>query len=354
MDVNTSFTNATLPDVDEPLVSKKAESAVNNSSVGHEYEYYFFDLEAYFSAFKFQLEIFLMTRLSIFIVVIAFIGNILIIIVLSRKRNRHFSTSIFISSLALADFFVILSLLEGWLMRNNLILAAYSDLDCKLRSFLTKTGQYASVWMLVAISIERALSVKLPLKVKTIFTINFARFYVILVWILSVAKTSLNASFIVFLTRVIRKPDCYVEKTLIDVYNIDLILHSVLTILPLLIIFVCTLITISSLLQNRLRKSKSNKAQIKSITITLLLVNLVYLFTVSPQIIHEIYMQIWINLNKYRFWTFDDYNNYAVLLNLFSFLGFLNHASNFFIYFLSGSRFRAETKELLLSCIKRK
>ena len=333
----------------------------NNSDTNDGPEYYqfytsSFNYKEFFSAFRFQLDQFLWKYMTIVVTLLSIFGNTIVVLVLMRKKNRLFSTSIFITNLAISDIMVSLSAFEGFLLIHKYIRETYSDFDCKFRTFIPKAAQYVSVWMLVFISVERAMSVKLPLKVKSIFTVRFARNLVIIVWGLSIAKASINVMITKLQDNVSGSPACFLDiLNFPALYYVDLILYSSLAvIIPYPIVLICTIITISSLLQNKLRKSKSNKAQVKSITVTLVIVNVVYLLSVAPAVIYEIYSLAWIRFNKFLQWTIVDFYNYVVLLNIFSFVSFLHHAVNFLIYFLSGSRFRAETKAMMSSCIRQR
>jgi hypothetical protein len=340
-------------------VSDNFTLTMNNSNAGGPPEYYYyysFNYVEFFKGFRFQLDIFLWKYFSLVITILAFFANLIVAAVLLQKKSRNFSTSIFITNLAIADMFVCLSPFEGFLLMHRIVDETYSDFDCKFRMFIPKVTYYVSVWMLVFISIERALSVKLPLKVKTIFTLRSSRILVIIVWVLAIAKVSLNVSFVAMQANIAGILGCFMTlSTTPTLYYIDLVLYSCFAILiPYPIILVCTVITISSLLQNKIRKSKSNKTQVKSITITLVIINIVYLVSVAPGVVYEIYTIFWMRLGGFVEWTFVEYYNYIALLNIFTFMEYLHHALNFFIYFLNGSRFREETIDLLFFCFRKK
>ncbi|XP_060607912.1 uncharacterized protein LOC132760043 [Ruditapes philippinarum] len=103
-------------------------------------------------------------------------GNIVTMIILSRKRNKPSSTTVFLSAKAFADLFVILFMLPRWWL---VYLVGFDvrhihNIVCKLQFFGNYfNGSYGS-FLLAAVTIERALCTAKPYMVKNICTANIA------------------------------------------------------------------------------------------------------------------------------------------------------------------------------------
>ncbi|XP_060600294.1 melatonin receptor type 1A-like [Ruditapes philippinarum] len=303
-------------------------------------------LLAFLEELRFKVGRFLWERLSIAFAIISVIGNGFIIAVLA-KGNKHFcSTSLFILSLALADLFVTGYYIEGFFYNNGYILNSYNSLDCKLRLFLSVLGYDASPLTLTLISIERVCCVVVPHKVKNMFTRKVAIFLVLAVWTISLADTVLfayikrhlrTASGGVCVIIPIETPVTYMIKTVIDV-----ILKNV----GWLVNVICTIIIIRSLLHNSVvRKGKSVKTPVKSVTLSLLTVNIVYVLFVTPMVMYDGYNLLFAP----RHVSIFEFYNHVIEHAILKFFSHINNVLNIFIYFLLGAKFRQESKEFLLS-----
>jgi hypothetical protein len=118
--------------------------------------------------------------------------------VLAKSDKKHFSTSLFIMSLALADLFVSGYFIDGFLIANDYIRGSYNVFDCKLRHFLSGVGSEASPFTLTLISIEREFCIVVPHKVKHIFTRRVSICLTLFVWLFSKASKSMRAENNVF------------------------------------------------------------------------------------------------------------------------------------------------------------
>lgn len=105
-------------------------------------------------------------------------GNVLTVFVLRTKRFQQTSTGIYLTVLAIIDlFYLICSLLILiinfiWIFPNKL--KDLSSVACVLISYFQYTLTYISVWLLVSVSVDRAVWVSLPFRAKYICTIRNA------------------------------------------------------------------------------------------------------------------------------------------------------------------------------------
>ncbi|XP_060566512.1 C-C chemokine receptor type 4-like [Ruditapes philippinarum] len=307
------------------------------------------ELFAMLEELRFKVSDFFWERLSIVFAIISVIGNCFIIAVLGKKGEKLSSTSIFILSLALADLFVSGYFIEGFLVSNDYILGAYSTFDCKFRRSFQILGRNASPLTLCLISVERVFCVVIPHKVKNIFTRKVAFFLLLAVWSISLAFISLYAFNYIFVITSLGNHLCvipYSEKYISVTYRISSIMGFVLKNGTWLINVICMIIITRTLIQNVVvRGGKSVKTPVKSVTLSLLTVNAVYILFMTPIVLYDGYVMAFMEkeLNLFEFY------NHINVHNILQFLSNINNVLNIFIYFLLGAKFRKDSKEFLLS-----
>lgn len=95
------------------------------------------------------------------VVIIGLIGNILTFVVFSRRKFRNNSISIYFRALAIFDSFIVLeAVINFYLIFYKYYIAQYSDTVCKLVSYSSYTFGSIPGWILIALSIEKLLSMK--------------------------------------------------------------------------------------------------------------------------------------------------------------------------------------------------
>lgn len=95
------------------------------------------------------------------VVLIGLIGNILTFIVFARRKFRNNSISINFRALAIFDSFIVLeAVINFYLIFYKYYIAQYSDSVCKLVSYISYAFGSIPGWILIALSIEKLLSMK--------------------------------------------------------------------------------------------------------------------------------------------------------------------------------------------------
>ena len=360
-------------------------------------------------------------------------GNIMTIIVLTNKRNKKTSSSIFLTFLAFADLLMMTMMLPRWwlIYLFGFDVRHLHNTVCKIHFFVSYFGSCYSASLLAAVTIERTICTVKPYRVKAICTVQIATFISVGLALTVCAihghilagmklyevnfnettQTS-NNSF----------PDDTIEKATnicdsvqdhdfkmknddldrfmleencgrsffssaegkTDVKLVNFVsvgkttearkvkvcwyyddnygnyfsgIHQTVAtvcylIIPETIFFVGGLIIARSLqksrnLRMRMRteymSTASNRPAFDSratqITLTLLLVNIVFVLTTSPAFIFRIGMSSW--LDEDTGMTVTQETVWAIV-NL---MIFFNHSVNFILYFLSGYRFRRQVLE---------
>ncbi|CAG5131823.1 unnamed protein product [Candidula unifasciata] len=106
------------------------------------------------------------------LIIFGTIGNLICVAVMCRRNMRSSNASVYLIALALADT----SVLYTGLLRQFIIaltgvdLRNKSNLSCKINSWIVYVALDTSVWILVAFTFERILSVFVPHKVKSYCT----------------------------------------------------------------------------------------------------------------------------------------------------------------------------------------
>ncbi|XP_053381557.1 kappa-type opioid receptor-like [Mercenaria mercenaria] len=327
----------------------------NQTNLNRQYYYYNYGSGEPFNIFDLlpvtyrNARIFLYNYLVIIIWIVSILGNTLVILVLSKKRNRRFSTSIYLKGLALADLSVNTSnTFILYFLAHGYINPPASDNECRYRNVFQFSIAFISTWMLVVISIERVMSVWMPFKVKRLCTANIAHVIIIAIWILFLGLGFLHESVMVYF-----QLGCTITPEYSELYHnyLTWVLISIKYIIPYAIIFTSSIIIIATLLNRKIRKHSSEKRNRDgSVNIALLSVNIVFLLTNSPYIFFYLFAE---------YTSFDDENillSYAYYFFWKIYLQVVNDcnsAVNVFVYFLVGSRFRADVKELIFGCFRK-
>ena len=105
------------------------------------------------------------------LIAVGVIANILTLLVVTRPRSRRQSTSLYLTVLAVCDIFVlVLDFINNYPKGFDVNLIAQSHTVCVLYRWLFSVCFMYSAWVVVLLTVERALIVWFPLHAKTKFT----------------------------------------------------------------------------------------------------------------------------------------------------------------------------------------
>lgn len=281
-------------------------------------------------------EIVLQNLETFFIAPLGILGNILIIIILTQKKNRHFTSSVFFTSLAVSDTITISSGVYNSYIRY----VERNTAECKVSTFLGYTSVQLSSGILVGVAIERALGVSIPHKVKTICThVNAKKVVCILAFVLSTFNVSILVSFDIYTfpgeVTINCEPFGHMEYFMLEIYPwLDLCISFAV---PYVCIMISSFVIIVKIkeISSRARNVENNR--VASVTRTLLAANVAFMITMGPFGVYQI-------IHPYP--PLDDMG-YSVWIGLLT-LAQSNASINFFLYFLSGPRFRADVKQFFM------
>ena len=132
--------------------------------------------------------------------VVGLCGNLLSFVVLSRKRMRVFTTSVYLRCLAIVDSLVLLfAVLRDTIYHHtNIDVGELSDTACKVFQWINYNVTALSGWILCAIAMDRLIAVKYPLWTKSHCTKRIAMAVVVT---LTVTVVLLNSHYLMLTLR---------------------------------------------------------------------------------------------------------------------------------------------------------
>ncbi|XP_012283008.2 neuropeptide SIFamide receptor [Orussus abietinus] len=124
----------------------------------------------------------------VLVFVVGLIGNSFVIAVVYRSPRMRTVTNFFIVNLAVADVLVIVFCLPATLMSNIFVPWVLGWFMCKTVPYIQGVSVAASVYSLVAVSLDRFLAIWWPLKCQ--ITKRRARLMIVVIWFIALTTTS--------------------------------------------------------------------------------------------------------------------------------------------------------------------
>lgn len=287
------------------------------------------------------------------------VGNIFSFMVMMRREMRQTPTFFYLAMLAIADSMVLfVSAFKSWLRTvSGFELSHINAFGCKLTMFLVHFSIQFSAWLIVAVTIERFLAVWFPLKANAMCSISRAKFITFMIAVifilinvhifwtaqLLVTRQSLDGSNYICAAYAYENFVCKIFPW------VNLVLYSFL---PCLILIVLNVLIIICLLKTKHVPSTMTKDdnQLRNshrkLAMTLIFVSFTWIVTTTPRPLFGLFATKPKSLEEVAtalMWRVICYQ-----------LMYINHAVNFFLYCLSGEKFRIQFKKFLCQmCLKR-
>ena len=117
-------------------------------------------------------------------------GNVLVLVVMTRRRMKGTSTSVHLSLMAVADACVLVTgLLPEWFEAAlDFKFKEYHWITCKLEKFLFYTSADTSIWILVIFTLDRFVAICFPFLKKDCCRQSRAKFYALVAALTAVVK----------------------------------------------------------------------------------------------------------------------------------------------------------------------
>ncbi|KAL3848132.1 hypothetical protein ACJMK2_019009 [Sinanodonta woodiana] len=305
------------------------------------------------------------------LIVIGTVGNILSIVVLVRRSLRSSTTMYYLTVLAGSDLCALyFGLLRLWVeFTFKIPIRNLSDVICKVHTFIVYVVTDFTVWILVAVTFDRCLSVTVPFKAKRLCTRRSSRLVIV---VIALCLILFNSHFFWTLGLTDNKgiPVCDSLPHAIDFMNwvwpwMD---FCVFSLIPFAVMIICNIIIICNMIQSKRKlrqnlgiqlnniseqepqKQKSLQETTRqqsfrprttsSLTVMLLTVNCVFLLTTSPVVAHLVADKYWVNADE------SVLAKISLSWTIVNMLQYMNNAIHFFLYCLTGPKFRQELKIL--------
>ena len=311
------------------------------------------------------------------IAVVGVVGNTISMLVMFQPNNRRTSFGVYIRALAMSDTLVLVSSTGYWL--NRLLSSTpLRDIDCKLHGYLINSLQMNGFFLILGFTLDRLVAVRFPLKAltwcgsKRAKVVSAATFTV--VWLI-------NVPFLVY-NHVKNKKVCAMgEPGSVMSFVFPWIAVIVGLVIPFVSLTTMNAFIITTII-NRQRKlsqyapdrshdasesvelstsvscsnqdlphaqsSDNREPPLKPMStrernaiVILLLVSLTFILLVVPQFLKIAYLSL---INNTQ--TLSQQADNILLCQVTRKLYFMNNACNFFLYCLSGTKFRNDVAKL--------
>lgn len=287
------------------------------------------------------------------IVSVGFVCNLLSLLVVLQRQNRHISCCLYMAALAVCDN-VVLLFGAHYYLTTEFLNTGIQLWACKIEVWLIQTCSLTCTVMVICMTVDRLVVVKFPLKASIWCSTRRAKITVPLVTVLSLIYTVPY----VFSARVLGGRYCIATETdnsFAKGYTwLNILLNAVIPFFCLITMNVTILTgirghqqevaTFQGQISGRSWKSRSSKQG--QLTAMLLLVSFTFILLTLPQYIRYTLFLIIDNQKDA-----DTYATFMLLYHVTNKLFLTNSAVNFFLYCIGGSKFRAVLKRI---CIRKK
>ena len=313
----------------------------------------------YQSYSEYKAGIIIWKTVSPILIIFGTCGNILSIVVLTRKSIRKSTTAIFLIFLTFSDLCVLYTgLFRQWLIYLiDIDIRHLSEAFCKIHTWLVYSSLDFSAWIIISVTLERIIAVWCPYSHNSKCSRQTA---IVCIIMLLIFVLSLNAHL---LYGMVDKASGIIEQTCSSIdEDYSNFFRSVWSWMDLcmfcLIPFAVIVFGNSIILFKLFQRSRTSNKQDRnrehhhghhhhhnhhsSMTAMLCTLNTVFFITTLPISIYNIGYTYWYS-------TLDQHSIAKLELwwSVVNMLMYTNNALNFLLYSLSGSRFRKELKRVV-------
>ena len=283
-------------------------------------------------------------------------GNVMTVIILRRLRSGWSAMNVYLTALALSDTAMLYCVALPMWARKVLDYDVYAShvIVCKLTGWGMNLASISSAWLLVALTAQRAASVVWPHRVNIICT----RHKSVVISVTIMVGCGLLQSHMLYGGRLVKinnstTETCTFRSTAYQEFytrvwiRVSTFLYSVL---PCVCLIISNVIigwkltgamkeakeTFSARSENQ-KDSRQKKAS--SVTVTIITVSVAFVLITVP---FTIYSSV--------FYASTPSEIHLFLYDVLFVIGLFNFAWNFYLYCLTGSKFREEFKKIMFAC----
>ena len=313
-----------------------------------------------------QVENYTAYKIAIFIdiywlrvlVPIGFVGNTLSFLVMVKPNNRKVSTCIYMAAIGINDNIMMCLLCYHTMLLAILKVHEWHGMECKVIDFLGLYALQNSTFQVLAMTIDKYIAIKWPHRAATYSTSRRAKMITVT---LSICAIIYNTPHLLFSQVVGGQCIAYATGGLITkVYSwFTFVLNAVI---PFTLLIHMNYVIVKTVQQSRnmfkaedtttgatinqgmKTRQKAMKSAESQLTIMLLLVTTLFLILLCPTYIRFIYL---------TFTKMDTPFRYATTMLFFQIsfkLYATNSGINFFLYCISGQKFRNDLQEIMCCC----
>ena len=273
------------------------------------------------------------------------VGNTLSFLVMIRKSNRKVSTCIYMAAISINDNAMICMALHAWLI-SSLNTHRWNLWECIGSNYFALLLLQCGTYLVLAMTVYKYIAIKWPHRASTHSTPKRAKTTIVAILIV-VCIYNLPHFFI---TTVIQE-ECYgfsVKSTITNVYSwLSFVVNGVIPFTLLIdmnYVIVKTVRNSRNMFNSPTRtqtRQKSIKTAENQLTTMLLLITTLFLILLLPTYLRFIYASFVSSDTPSKFAT-------SILIFEISYKLFLtNSGINFFLYCISGKKFRSDLREIL-------
>ena len=278
---------------------------------------------------------------------IGMVGNIFVILVLmcsGTSKTRHTTTAIYLTIMAMADMaFLVVGIIPEWLEACQFfIVNEVHPVTCKLEKFLFYTFGDVAIWIMCAFTFDRFIAVCFPFKKQHVCTPKYAKITAVVIMVVSCGK-----NMHVFWTRgpVFDSSDAILETncgrpepfSYFERYIRPWIAFAFVNLIPFIVVITCNIFIIKTLIkaQRRMASVSTNDSGFMQTIFMCLSASFAFLLCITPSII--------VYIGK-PYWTSEGNPNYTynIAKAITNQLAYVNHSINFFLYCITGRKFREQ------------
>ena len=287
----------------------------------------------------------IMFAVEIVILTLAFIGNSLTICICMRRDNRKRSFMLYLAALSVSDTINCSTFIMSYIIATIDVTWGSPGLFCKLTVFLLHSAQYISSWLTVAISLERTVSTKLPHKVSRISSQGFGIKTILIIILVSFILNSHHLYGTIGFAEgsIIRCTVILGPYVILMAFFYPVVRALVYSLIPGFLIILCNTVMVKAVFSSaRIRRTASGQAakRNRELLIVAVLINISFIILTSPVCLYTIFSGITHDLEAM-------YSN-SKIPYITAVMSFANNGVTFYLYVISGSRFRQHLKELIL------
>ena len=269
------------------------------------------------------------------VIVVGTVTNLMNMVVFCTSPMRHLTTTVYLAALAGGDIINLYAELfrywvewMDWLIPPELY---FSDIYCKFGNYLGSASRDFTNWLVALVTIERTIVLAAPFRAKSFCTLLRARVIVVCLLVLIllahipsliVTKAVRNVTWVCWGKSESDAVEIIMTIVFYGVSNSVVILVFVLNITLIILLYKARINTPSN-------SENNNQGRTKRLTGMLLAVGILFIVCEMPRLIVILLYTNYGGLYSLR-----------IAMSVAFLLSGINHTANFFIYVLSGRRFR--------------